>query len=52
MRVVDALAQLPAPLVIVLDDVQHLRDRDVLESIAEALGPTAADGPLGPQRQV
>jgi LuxR family maltose regulon positive regulatory protein len=37
MRVVDALAQLPAPLVIVLDDVQHLRDRDVLESMQKFL---------------
>jgi LuxR family maltose regulon positive regulatory protein len=37
MRVVDALAQLPAPLVIVLDDVQHLRDRDVLESMQRLL---------------
>lgn len=32
-RVIDALAELPTPLVIVLDDVQHLRDRDVLRSI-------------------
>ena len=37
MRVVDALAQLPAPLVIVLDDVQHLRDRDVLDSMQKFL---------------
>ena len=37
MRVVDALLQLPAPLVIVLDDVQHLRDRDVLESMQRFL---------------
>jgi LuxR family maltose regulon positive regulatory protein len=43
MRVVDALAQLAAPLVIVLDDVQHLRDRDVLESMQrflDRLAPT------------
>ncbi len=37
MRVVDALAQLPAPLVIVLDDVHQLSDRDVLESIQKFL---------------
>ena len=37
MRVVDALAQLPKPLVIVLDDVQHLRDQDVLESMQRFL---------------
>jgi LuxR family maltose regulon positive regulatory protein len=33
MRVVDALAHLPTPLVIVLDDVQYLRNRDVLRSV-------------------
>jgi LuxR family maltose regulon positive regulatory protein len=33
MRVVEALVQLPAPLVIVLDDLHYLRDRDVLKSI-------------------
>ena len=43
IRVVDPVAHLPAPLAIVLDDVQHLRDREVLRSIellVERLSPT------------
>lgn len=32
-RVIDALAQAPAPLVIVLDDLQDLRDGEVLHSV-------------------
>lgn len=42
-RVVDTLAQLRAPLTIVLDDLHHLRDRHVLRSVEtlfERLPPT------------
>ena len=40
---IDPVAHLPAPLAIVLDDVQHLRDREVLRSIElllDRLSPT------------
>jgi LuxR family maltose regulon positive regulatory protein len=43
LRAVDLVAYLPAPLVIVLDDVQHLHDREVLRSIElllDRLSPT------------
>jgi len=43
LRVVDALAQPAAPLVIVLDDMHHLRDPEVLRSIEmllDRLAPT------------
>ena len=43
IRVVDPVVHLPAPLAIVLDDVQHLRDREVLRSIElllDRLSPT------------
>ncbi len=43
MRVVDALAQVTAPLVIVLDDLHHLRNPELVRSVEllfDRLGPT------------